>query len=86
MNDDGLDAIAVVLGIGLVIYAAKNIHDNLIAGILLSGSAGFVSLITVIEVIHFAFAGFESMKLTLILSLYLLARILILARNRNTRT
>src|SRR5699024_283807 len=45
MNDDGLDAIAVAVGVGLMYYALKDEKNNTVAGILLSITAGFTGLI-----------------------------------------
>ena len=79
MNDDGLDAIAVSVGVGLMYYALKNEKNNTVAGILLSITAGCTGLI------HAIFAGKTPMGLGFILSCYLLAEVLYTAKTRNTR-
>ena len=85
MNDDGIDAIAVFVGVGLLVYAALSAHDNKIAGILLVGSAAFVTLIMVVEVLHMIFVSQFRMSVPAVLCLYMLLNILDIARNRNTR-
>nr|DAS87140.1 MAG TPA: hypothetical protein [Caudoviricetes sp.] len=85
MNDDGLDAIAVAVGVGLMYYALKNEENNTLAGILLSVAAGFTSLVACIQLIHAIFAGRAPMGLGFILSCFLLTEILYTARTRNTR-
>lgn len=85
MNDDGLDAIAVAVGLGLIYYALKDEKNNTLAGILLSIAAGFTGLVACIQIIHAMFAGRAPMGLGFILSCFLLAEILYTARNRNTR-
>lgn len=85
MNDDGLDAIAVVVGLGLIICAIRNEKNNTVAGILLSIAAGFTGLTACIQLIHAIFAGQAPMGLGFILSCFLLTEILYTARNRNTR-
>ena len=84
-NDDGLDAIAVAVGVGLMHYALKNEKDNTVAGILLSITAGFTGLIACVQLIHAIFAGKATMGLGFILSCYLLAEVLYTAKTRNTR-
>lgn len=85
MNDDGLDAIAVAVGVGLMYYALKNEKNNTVAGILLSITAGFTGLIACVQLIHAIFAGKAPMGLGFILSCYLLAEVLYTAKTRNTR-
>ncbi|MDE1533979.1 hypothetical protein PWM22_01005 [Lactobacillus gasseri] len=85
MNDDGLDAVAVAVGLGLIYYAIKNEKSNTAAGLLLSIAAGFTSLVACIQLIHAIFAGRAPMGLGFILSCFLLAEILYTARTRNTR-
>lgn len=85
MNDDGLDAVAVVTGFGLIYYAVTNEKSNTVAGVLLSISAGFTGLVACIQLIHAIFAGQASMFLGFILSCFLLAEILYTARTRDTR-
>ena len=85
MNDDGLDAVAVAVGLGLIYYAIKNEKSNTAAGVLLSIAAGFTSLVACIQLIHAIFAGRAPMGLGFILSCFLLAEILYTARTRNTR-
>lgn len=85
MNDDGFDAVAVAVGLGLIYYAIKNEKSNIAAGMLLSIAAGFTSLVACIQLIHAIFAGQAPMFLGFILSCFLLAEILYTARTRNTR-
>lgn len=85
MNDDGLDAVAVVTGFGLIYYAVTNEKSNTVAGVLLSISAGFTGLVACIQLIHAIFAGQAPMFLGFILSCFLLAEILYTARTRDTR-
>ncbi|HJE48797.1 MAG TPA: hypothetical protein K8V69_01230 [Lactobacillus johnsonii] len=85
MNDDGLDAIAVAVGVGLMYYALKNEKNNTVAGILLSITAGCTGLIACVQLIHAIFAGKAPMGLGFILSCYLLAEVLYTAKTRNTR-
>lgn len=85
MNDDGLDAIAVAVGVGLMYYALKDEKNNTVAGILLSITAGFIGLIACVQLIHAIFAGKAPMGLGFILSCYLLSEVLYTAKTRNTR-
>lgn len=85
MNDDGLDAVAVVTGFGLIYYAVTNEKSNTVAGVLLSISASFTGLVACIQLIHAIFAGQAPMFLGFILSCFLLAEILYTARTRDTR-
>ena len=85
MNDDGFDAVAVAVGLGLIYYAIKNEKSNIAAGMLLSIAAGFTSLVACIQLIHAIFVGQAPMFLGFILSCFLLAEILYTARTRNTR-
>lgn len=85
MNDDGLDAIAVAIGLGLTYCALKNEQNNTLVGILLSVAASFTGLVACIHIIHAIFASRPPMGLDFILSCFLLAEILYTAKNRNTR-
>jgi len=85
MNDDGLDAIAVAVGLGLIYYALRDEKNNTLVGVLLSIAAGFTGLVACMQIIHAMFAGRAPMGLGFILSCFLLAEILYTARNRNTR-
>ncbi|TSO25279.1 hypothetical protein FOD82_08550 [Lactobacillus sp. LL6] len=85
MNDNGIDGIAVIVGIGLLVYAGMNIHDNQVAGILLGISAAFVTMITGIEIMHMIFAGQLRMGIPAILGFYMVLNILQIARDRNTK-
>lgn len=85
MNDNGIDGIAVIVGIGLLVYAGMNIHDNQAAGILLGISAAFVTMITGIEIMHMIFASQLRMGIPAILGFYMVLNILQIARDRNTK-
>lgn len=85
MNDDGIDALAVFIGIGLLTYAAFGTHNNRIAGVLLVGSVAFISLIMVIELLHMVFIHQYRMGISTILCLYMILNIMDIAKNRNTR-
>ena len=84
MNDNGVDGIAVIVGIGLLVYAGMDIHDNYVVGILLGISAAFVTTITCVEIMHMIFAGQLRMGIPAILGLYIVFNILQIARDRNT--
>ncbi|MCH3904133.1 MAG: hypothetical protein LKE17_00050 [Lactobacillus sp.] len=85
MNDDGFDAIAVIAGVGLIIYALMNAHNNAVSGILLGTCAAFMTLVALVELGHALFAGQFRMLNTIIGDVFIVLIILYTARNRNTK-
>lgn len=85
LNDNGLDAIAVVLGVCLFVYAGLDAHNNRVAGLLLGLSVGFVVIITGLEIAHVMQVGLYRLNLSAILGIYLIINVMIDARHRNTK-
>lgn len=83
MNDEGLDAIGTFTGIGLIVFGVMDDKNNTIAGILLSVAAGWMGIIACIQLFHAAFLKNAEMALGFILCLFVIDRILMLARCRN---
>lgn len=84
MNDNGLDALGVAIGIGLIIYSMIDEHNNQVAGFLLGAAAFFVASLVVLEVIHVILAHQFRMTNTVIGNLFLLSVIMYVARHRDT--
>lgn len=81
MNADWIDAIAVFLGIGLLILASIDSTNKALAGIVLSSSAGFITLITLVEFFHMWFAGVFRFDIPIAYGLIFLLVIMNVARN-----
>lgn len=85
MNDDRIDAIATLVGIGLIIYALTGMHNNWIIGVLLGIAASFITIIAVAFYIHTFLAGYSKMTLPLIFAVIFVWIILKVARSRNAQ-
>ncbi|CCI86959.1 hypothetical protein [Lactobacillus gigeriorum] len=81
MNADWIDAIAVFLGIGLIVLAFVDSSNKALAGMILSCSAGFISLITLVEIFHMWFAGVFRFDVPIAYGLIFLLVIMNVAKN-----
>lgn len=84
MNDNGLDALGVAIGIGLIIYAIVDEHNNQVASLLLGAAAFFVTSLIILEFMHVLFAHQFRMINTVIGNIFLLLVIMYVARHRDT--
>lgn len=85
MNDDGLDAMGVFIGITLVIYGLFDVQDGKIAGLVLALAVFFVGAITVMQLVHVLAVGQFRMVTNIIGNIFIIAVIMHVARERNTR-
>lgn len=83
MNDEGLDAIGTFTGIGLIAFGLLDDKNNTTSGILLSVAAGWMGIIACIQFFHAACLRNAEMALGFIFCLFVIDRILFLARYRN---
>lgn len=81
MNADWIDAIAVFLEIGLIVLAFVDSSNKTLAGMILSCSAGFISLITLVEIFHMWFAGVFRFDIPIAYGLIFLLVIMNVAKN-----
>lgn len=87
MNDNGIDAIAIMIGLGLIIYAGAGMHNNTLISWLLGIAVAFATVIFCVEIMHSIFGGFighRFMGIPAILALYMVGSILQIARDRDT--
>lgn len=85
MNDDRIDVIVIIVGVGLILYAMFGIHSNAIISILLGLAAAIGALIAFAFYIHMVYARQAMLSIPLVLALFFVAVVLKVALNRNTR-
>ncbi|MBD5430886.1 MAG: hypothetical protein HDR41_00200 [Lactobacillus sp.] len=85
MNDDRIDAMAVLIGVGLIIYALIGKNNNTILGIFLGLSVAFMTLIAIAFWIHMTFARQSMLSIPLTLAIVFIIAILRVAFNHNTK-
>lgn len=85
MNDDGFDALGVAIGGSIIAYGILNTKNNLVAGLLLGLATFFVASITIIELIHVLIVGQFRMIITIIGNIFLIAVIMHISKERNSK-
>lgn len=85
LNDIRIDALAIIIGFCLVVYALSNFHSRRIQGILLGGCTAFFCFITILEICHVIFVKQLTLLPNIAGNIPLIALVLFIAKTQHKR-